>query len=192
MIVFHNICALTALILGGIGTIHYFIGIFKGQIKPHVMTWTIWALTTWVIGLVQYTDGGGVGAYVMMIFGVLASLTALLSVRYGLKNITLSDSISFVGALISVVLWYIVQTPLYTVLLLILIDLFAFYPSFRKGYQKPWEEGAFLFFMASIKFLLVFFALENVTFITGFYPFVLFLLNGLFTVMLLIRRRIMD
>lgn len=186
----HQIMGLFAVLIGAAGTVHYYIGIFKRDIHPHAFTWMIWALTTWIIGIAQYSDGGGVGAYVTILSGAVATCTAVLALKFGRRDITRSDWISFIAALFTIVLWYVTSTPLYTVLLLILIDMFGFYPSFRKGYIKPWEEGAFLFGAVSIKFLLTVFALEHLSIITALYPLMLFVTNGVFVIMLMARRRV--
>lgn len=187
---FHQVIGLLAVLIGGAGTLHYYWGIFKRQIKPHMLTWMIWALTTWIVGIAQYFDGGGVGSYVTLLSGAVATCTACLSLKFGDRDIKRSDWISFLLALLAILLWMVTNNALTAVLLVTAIDLFGFYPSFRKGYVKPWDEGAFLFGAISIKFLLTFFALENITLITGLYPMALFVINAVFVGMLMVRRRI--
>lgn len=186
----HIIFALFAVLLGGAGTAHYYMGIFKGRIKPHVFTWVIWALTTWIIGVAQYVEGGGAGAYVTLLSACVSTTTAVLALKFGDRDITKSDWISFVMALLAIPIWAMTSNPLYAVLLVTCIDLFGFFPTFRKGYHKPWDEGAFLFGAVSIKFLLTYFALENLALVTGLYPMALFIINGIFTIMLMMRRRV--
>lgn len=188
----YMIYAVLAVLLGGAGTIHYYIGIFKRHIRPHMLTWLIWATTTWIVGAAQYLDGGGMGAYVTLLSGCVATCTACLALKFGDRDIKRSDWISFSLALLTIPIWMLTHNPLYAVLLVTFIDLFGFYPSFRKGYVKPWDEGAFLFGAVSIKFLLTFFALENVTWVTGLYPIALFVINGVFVIMLMYRRRIVS
>lgn len=189
----YMIYALLAILLGGVGVLHYYVGIFKGRVKPHLLTWIIWATTTWIIGVAQYVDGGGMGAYVTLLSACVSTCTACLAFKFGDRdNIKRSDWLSFTMALLAIPLWMITNNPLFSVFLVTAIDMFGFYPSFRKGYAKPWDEGAFLFAAVSIKFLLTFFALENITMVTAFYPLVLFLINGVFVTMLMMRRRVVE
>ncbi len=181
---------LLALLIGGVGTVHYYWSIFKGVVKPHLLTWMIWATTTWIIGVAQYLDGGGMGAYVTLLSACVASCTACLAFKFGDRDITRSDWLSFTAAILTIPLWMFSHNPLLAVVLVTAIDLFGFFPTFRKGYVKPWDEGAFLFGAVSIKFLLTYFALENVTLVTALYPLALFVINGVFVMLLLIRRKI--
>ena len=186
----HIFYGLLAVLLGGAGTIHYYIGIFKRQIKPHAFSWVIWALTTIIVGIAQFIEGGGIGAYVTILSSLAATCTACLSLKFGRTDITKSDWVSFIAALCTIPLWLLTQNAFFAVVLVTIIDLFGFYPSFRKGHQKPWDEGAFLFGAVSIKFLLSAFALENFTLVTALYPLALFVINAVFVMMLMIRRRI--
>lgn len=186
----HEIFGLLAITLGAIGTVHYYIGIFQRRIKPHAFSWIIWALISSVIGMAQLFNGGGVGAWVTLLSACVAACTAVLALKFGNTDITKSDRWSFVVALCAIPLWYFTSNPFSAVILLTVIDLFGFYPSFRKGYHKPWEEGAFLFGVVTIKFALSALALEEVTLTTALYPSILVVANGIFTVMLLARRRV--
>jgi hypothetical protein len=70
-------------------------------------------------------------------------------------------------------------------------DLLAFYPTFRKSYHKPHEEGAFPFFMNALKFMLSLLALENFTLTTALFPGMVTIVNFFFVGLLLWRRRVL-
>ena len=71
------------------------------------------------------------------------------------------------------------------------IDALGFYPTFRKSYHKPWEEFLTHYSLASIKFLLSLFALEQFNLTTTLYPASLIFMNAAFLAMTLWRRRVL-
>ena len=70
-----------------------------------------------------------------------------------------------------------------------LVDIFAFYPTVRKSFWKPYEESLFLWASSACKYVFLLFALDVFSFITAFYPACLVALNAGFVSFVVIRRR---
>lgn len=189
MIFSSQILGSIAVAISFLGYVYYFKGIFKGEVKPHIYSWVVWSLLMGVACLAQLSDGAGPGAWVTGFEACAVFLVMIFSFRIGTKDITLSDKISLSFALLTIPLWLITNNPLWSVILICLIDAFGFYPTFRKGYSKPWDDGITVYMAGFTQFLIALFALENFSLITALYPISLILSNGSFVLMILTRRR---
>ena len=109
----------------------------------------------------------------------------------GEKNITTSDWVSFIGALAAIPLWYVTKEPLWSVILVVVIDAVGFYPTFRKSYFKPHEELAFMYGLDIGKFVLSILAMETYSATAVLYPLTASTLNIIFISMLLYRRAVL-
>jgi hypothetical protein len=74
-------------------------------------------------------------------------------------------------------LWYSTHTPLASVILITVIDMFGFYPTFRKSYYKPNEETISTFMLSGIAFLIAIIALQKYSVVTWLYPASLVIMN---------------
>jgi len=177
------------IVIGLLIYIPYFKSIYERQTKPHVFSWAIWGLLGAIAYFAQLSDGAGPGAWVNGITALVCFTIAAIALRHGEKNITRSDWITFLGALMALPVWYVTQNALYAILLITLIDALGFYPTFRKSWHKPLEENALTYGLSAGKYALSLFAIENYTMTTVFYSASLVLMNGLFVVMVLWRRK---
>lgn len=105
-------------------------------------------------------------------------------------NLTISkiDWVCFVGACISLIFWLLFNQPLVAVVLLVLTDLLAFIPTFRKTWSLPHDETLFEYGMASLKFSVAFFAFSSFSLTIVMYPAYLIVANTTFLIYTLIRR----
>ncbi len=180
-----------AAFIGLIGNVPYIIGILKGQIKPHVFSWGMWTLITGIAMVAQWSDGAGAGMWVMSVTFVICFFVAILAFKVGKKSdITLTDWLALFSVILAIPVWCVTQEPLTAVIMISMIDFIATYPSIRKGYHKPWDEGVSAYFFANLKFGLSLFALENFTFVTALYPASIIVVNSVLIVIVLARRRI--
>lgn len=113
---------------------------FSRRTKPHPYTWLIWGITqgTAVAGI--WHGGGGWGALNLMVGTVFVIIVFLVSLKYGTRNITKSDTVILIAALIAIVVWWQLDQPLIAVIMISAIDVIGYVPSFRKSYQEPWSE----------------------------------------------------
>ncbi len=87
--------------------------------------------------------------------------------------------------------WLMTEDPLYSVIIISLIDVAAFYPTFRKSWHKPDEESLLSYNIASMKLFLSLFALDNFTVTTSLYALTIVITNTAFVIMCVMRRRYM-
>lgn len=112
----------------------YIHSILKGKTRPHVFSWIIWGITTFVVFLAQLADHGGAGAWPIGVSGVITFFVAFLAyLKHADRSITRIDWIFFVSALVAIPFWYVTSDPLWAVVLLTTVDTIGFAPSLRKA-----------------------------------------------------------
>ena len=178
-----------AVIIAFVGYVPYFRDIFLGKTKPHAFSWLVWSSLTGIAFFGQIFDQGGAGAWVTGFTAVVSLIIFFLALKKGEKKITVSDKWSLLGASLALVLWFVTQNPLASIILIIIIDALGFYPTFRKSYHKPQEETMITYFIGGLKFLIAIFALQNYSLVTWLYPAALVLMNFVFVGLLIIRRK---
>lgn len=186
-----EILSAIAVVITIVSYIPYVSDIYKGETRPHVFSWIIWGILTGITYAAQVVEGGGVGTWSMGLTFILCISVGIISIKKGEKNITKSDWACFAGALMAIPIWRITKEPLNAIVIVTLIDILSFYPTFRKTYIKPYSETLILYILAGIKFLLVTLSLENINLTTTLYPITVIWLNVGFVILILYRRKIL-
>ena len=137
----------------------------------------------------QVTGGAGAGVWVTGITSILCLSVAAMALSHGEKHITKSDWLFFAMALGGIVVWKLTNNPLSAVIIVSITDALAFLPTFRKAYYKPYEETVILFVLSVVKISLGILATKSLNLTTVFYPAELIVTNGLFVIMVLVRRK---
>lgn len=184
-----EILATIGILITIIGYTSYITSIFRNNTKPHPFSWIIWATLTAIACVAQISDGAGPGAWITGATAIISfGIVILAYLKRSQQIITKSDWITFIAAVSTIPLWLITNTPLYSVILITIIDGLGFYPTFRKSWSKPYDELPFHYITAGLKFVLSLIALENFTIITALYPFSLVVMNWVFLMMIYWRR----
>jgi hypothetical protein len=178
-----------AVIIGFIGYVPYFRTIFNGKTKPHAFTWLVWGILTAIAFVGQIVGKGGSGAWVTGFTAFISFTVFILALAKGKKDFPLADWLCLSGCMIGLVLWAITGDPLAAIILITVIDMLAFAPTFRKSYSNPYTEPAFTYTLSALKFVIALFALHELSATTILYPASLVLTNGLFVAMVLIQRK---
>lgn len=171
------------------GTIPYVFSVLKGHTRPHVFSWTIWAILTGIAFATQRTAGAGIGAWTMGLSFLGCAVIAGLAVFRGERRATWGDRAAFMAALFAIPLWLWAPDPLWAVMLVTLIDALGFYPTYRKSWEKPFDEYLPNYALVAVSFGFSLAAIESKTVVTLLYPAMLTVFNGWFVVMCLLRRR---
>lgn len=183
--------SMIAIVLTFTAFIPYIRDIFNGNVKPHILSWVIWGVTTLLIFLAQIESNSGAGAWPI---GVSASITIFIAYLAFLKRtdvtITRTDWWFFIAALLSLPLWYFTADPLWAVVLLTTIDAIGFGPTFRKAYSFPYSESLLFFTLFTLRNALVMLALEHYSVTTVLFPAVMALICVLMICLLIFRRRV--
>lgn len=147
----------------------YFKDTFSLKTRPHTYTWLIWAITqgTAVFGI--WYGGGGWGALNLTVGTLFVIAVFLFSLKYGTKNITKSDTAILIVALSAIVVWWQLDKPLISVMMISAIDVIGYIPSFRKSYQEPWSETLISWILFSVSNIFAILALKEYNLLTVTY-----------------------
>ena len=184
----HEIYGSLSVVLAIASYAPYFVATLKGTNKPHVFSWVLWSLLTWIAFAIQVLSGAGPGAWASGVTAFCCIVIALASFRHGEKKITASDWVAFVAGLLTIPLWFATKDPTASALLVTAIDLFGFYPTFRKSWHKPREEMVTTHALSLVKHFFAIAALSVVSIPTAFYPAALFAANVLLVSEIVYRR----
>lgn len=189
MISIKTIISLVAVILAFIGYIPYLRDTFKKKTTPHVYSWFIWGMVTVIAYALQVSGGAGVGSWVTLAVVIIALTIFILGLRNGKKDITRSDTIFFILALVAIFLWLVVKQPVLSIILVSTVDILGFIPTIRKSWNKPYSETLFTYELGAFRHGLSLFSLQQYSIVTWLYPASWALANALFSVMLVFRRK---
>ncbi len=184
-----EVFSLLAVALTLVAFLPYIRAILGGTARPHVLSWIIWGSTTFVVFLAQLSDGAGIGAWPIGLSGVITLLVAWLAFRHrGDISITRLDYLFLGGAFSALPFWYVTADPLAAVLILTLVDLLGFGPTFRKGYDHPHQDSLVFFMLMGIRNLLVVAALQHYSATTVMFPASIAVACMAYIVMVMYRR----
>ena len=168
----------------------YLRGIYLGDTKPHAYTWLIWCLTVGTATAGMLVGGSGLFAAGPFIIGtILVFCVFLLSLKFGTRNITVSDTVVLLLALSAIIIWWQLDSPLLGVLMATGIDAFGYAPTYRKLWHEPWSErvSAWVLFAVSPAFAIL--ALHEYNVLTVLYAAMTVLANLILIGIALIRRQ---
>lgn len=179
-----------AVLLGLIGYAFYVRGILQGKVQPHAFTWFVWGILTLIAFIAQLIGGGGAGAWVTGFTAFASFAFAVVGLRASSRAyITKSDWLFLVASLGAIPVWLLTGDPVWSVILITVIDAVAFAPTFRKAYAHPETENGYTYALSGIKFVFGILALESLSLTTALYPLSLVLANIAFVSMLIVRRK---
>jgi hypothetical protein len=158
----------TALVV--ISYIPYVLDVLKEKTHPHVYSWFVSGLLTFIVFGLQISKGAGWGAVPTFVGAVAGLLIFILSFIKKRSPITKSDTFFFLLALCAAGLWLVAHQPLLSVILISVADILAFIPTYRKSWRKPNQETALFYFVSSLRFTLSVIALQNYSVVTVLYP----------------------
>ncbi len=170
----------------------YICSILKGQTRPHVFSWFIWGITTVIVFFAQLEAEGGIGAWPIGISGVITVGVAVLAfTKRADISITRTDWLFFSAALGSLPFWYLTSDPLWTVVVLTIVDMLGFGPTIRKAYRFPHQESQLFFLSFMLRGCFAILALESYSVTTVLFPLCIALACLLLLIIVAWRRKTM-
>jgi hypothetical protein len=168
---------------------NYFNGIFQGRVRPHAFSWFIWGLISAVGFAAQVSQGAGAGSWSRGFGCVTAFIIVIVSCMKVEHNIKRGDWITLAVALCTIPLWMATKTPVWSVIIVSIIDALGCYPTLRKSWNKPYEEAVRSYILSGFGAFFSVIALENYTVSTWLYPVEGMCANATIVAFLLYRRR---
>jgi hypothetical protein len=181
--------AIIASIITVLAYIPYFKDVFKGKTKPHIYTWIVWAITQGTASAAIIYGGGNFGAISTTIGTLLVIVICLLSIKYGTKHITRNDTIVLIFALLAIVVWWMLDSPLLAVIMITLIDGLGYLPTFRKTYKEPNSETLSFWVAMTVVTVITIIANAEYNILTVAYLTVLAIANTAEAIIIIWRRK---
>jgi len=185
-----SVLGIIAGIIALLAYVVYVVSIFRGKSKPNRVTWWIWAFMGLVLAL-SYKFSGADNTVWVPYVEFLGPLTiAILSIKYGegtLENKT--DLYCFLGAVLSIILWIIFDSPVIALVTNLAIDSFAIVPTIKKSYLRPEGEDFWAWFGTGLADSLNMFAVERFTFAILVYPIYMLVSDLIIIFILLLRKK---
>ena len=177
-------------VIAFIAYIVYIKAILRGETKPNRATWFIWTFVGLVLATSYYFSGAENTIWVPFVEFIGPLAIAILSIKYGEGGIKSKlDIVCFVGAVISLILWFVFDSPVVALVTNLVIDVFALIPTIKKSYLRPEGEDFWAWFGTGTADTINLFAIEKFTFGVMVYPVYMLVLD-IIIVVLLARGRI--
>jgi len=158
-------------------------------VRPHPFSWFLWGFVTGVAYLVQLSEGGGAGSWVVGFTAIVCLLIGAVSLLKHRWQFSLFDWLSL-GVGLGVFAYYLIsRNPTQSAILATATDVIGYGSTIRKGWIEPERDSVTSFALNSAKFIPSLLALDSYSIATYLYPATLVLMNGAVAAMLLIRRR---
>jgi hypothetical protein len=167
----------------------YLKSILRGETRPHLFTWILWTLLTWIAFVIQVYAGAGPGAWATGVAAVLTSIIFIYAIRFGDREYKRSDWVALILGLMSIPLWMVTEDPTWSAILVTIIDAFGFYPTIRKSWVKPKEESLLGHSIPILKHAFSIAAIQSHSIASTFYPAVLLLMNVILVAVIYVGRR---
>ncbi len=184
-----QVMSFVAVVMTFVSYVPYYRDILRNKTHPHIYSWSLWCLLTILIVALQIKGGAGLATYTTAAAGLLCFGVVILSFKNGRKDITLSDTIVAILGLVAIGCWLIVDQPIVSMILVVIADLLAFVPTVRKSWHKPQTETLSLYITNTLRFLLALMAIKEYTILSSLWPASWVIANGLFSIMLIYRRK---
>lgn len=167
----------------------YYKSIFSWDTNPHIYSWFLWWIISITIWIIQISDWAWLWSLNTFFVWFLCLWIAFLAFKKWSNDITFSDKVYLLLWIVSILLWIFIDTPIYSVILLIIVDIFWFIPTFRKLFENPHDENVIPYFLSSLWYIFSILSLSNITFVTWWYVFLTAILNLGLYLMVILRRK---
>ena len=191
MLHWKDIAAVVAAVLTTINYASYALQAKRGKFKPHLYSWLLWGSVTLIAFALQVTNGAGIGALVTIATAIMSLAVAIVGLTVNKKDqdITLTDTVFFILAGVSLVIWLYAKQPTLSLIFLTATDVLGFLPTVRKSWNKPFEESVSTYYVCALRYCIALSALQHYSLLTVLYPAAWVVANTSFSTVLFLRRQ---
>ncbi len=149
--------------------INYIRTILAHQTKPHFFSWLIWTITQGTAATAVIVGGGGAAGIAVFMAASLVCTIALLSLKYGTKNIRKRDITMFLTALLAILVWWQLHNPFIAIAIIALVDVIGYVLTLLKIKHDHTSEPLTYWSFDLVTYLLLVAALAEYNFLTSAY-----------------------
>lgn len=154
----------------------YIYSTLKDKNKPNRATWFIWAFLGFILLASYYASGARETLPLLIVNQFGMCIIFLISLKFGEGGYTKFDLYCLFGAIVSILVWFVSNNPLYALLLGISTDLFGALPTIKKAIENPIHEDKITWFLFLLGNTFNFFAISSWNFEIYIYPLYMVLL----------------
>lgn len=124
-----------------------YLAIFRGEWKPSKFSWLIWVFIDLMILFTTKASGNNTESLWLLRYYIVGSgIVALLAFRYGESGWTWWDIGCLAGGILSVVIWKIIGTAEFPLILALIGHFCGFMPTIIKSWLRPYNENRIVWF----------------------------------------------
>lgn len=157
----HESIGIFAGIIGFLSFFSYTYSILKGKTRPHRLSWWTWTALSVVIWISYYEGGARTTLWVPLSETIGPFIVAILSIKYGQKEWGILDVRCLLGILITLLLWWIFNSPFIALVCALCVDLIAAIPTIKKSFFDPAGEDRLAWILFTVANFLNIFAAEK-------------------------------
>ncbi len=177
--------AILAALLATVGHAPYLVDLLKKKIAPHAYTWFVWSIVSGITLAGQLVSGAGWGALPTAVAEAFTVLIFLISLKFGFKGVTRTDTVFLIIALLGLIPWALTKDATMSVIIAVSIDLVAFVPTLRKAFLRPETETPILYGSNVVRHALTLLSLSSYNIATVLHSVAMLAANGTMTGILL-------
>lgn len=159
---------------------YYMRSIIQWKTKPHLYTNLIFFIIMSIWFIIQINNWWWIWAYITGIIAFFQLVQFILALKYGYSSITRFDTHILSLALACVPIYIFSNNPYFSLLLIIIIDILAFIPTFRKTILSPYSENLTSWNIWNIRSILSILALSKLNILTVVYPLIMLFVSLIF------------
>jgi len=180
-LVLSTVISLSAYILG-------IISITKGSFKPERMTRFLLLLISLLFVGTLLASGDRNAIYLALATFVGTLVIFLLSIKNGIDGTSKLDKTVFFMVIVSLFVWYTTKNPILGLIMSILTDFIAFFPTLVKAWKIPETEEWKFYALDTLSSFLIILSLSTITFGKIIFPLYVFS-TTLLVVLIIIGRK---
>jgi hypothetical protein len=123
-----------------VATVPYLIQVVRGEVKPRLATWFIWALLAFIGASASFIAHQGPAAAFTLATAIECEWVVIAGWKHGDRSFEPVDILSLIGALLCLVLLIFLRSPTLAVVAVALVSLIGTIPTFSHAWNKPYEE----------------------------------------------------
>jgi len=188
--VFANVMGVLAVCLGLLAYAIYFWQTVAREIRPHPLSWGMFAIVTATGFWVQWDQNGGPGSWVMGVTAVICLLLAFTSIWKGEQAFPWYEWAFLVSGAFVFLFYLHSRNSTLSAILAASVDLLGYGPTVSKAWSRPYTECRICYGLNSAKFFPALLAMQTVSIATFVYPITLIIANAAVVVFLIWRRSV--
>ncbi|MGB4767752.1 MAG: hypothetical protein WBP22_00685 [Candidatus Saccharimonas sp.] len=145
---------LTLLTMIGVGmvavsAVPYILAVMRGQVRPKLVSWGIWTVLAVIMTLAALEEGQLQSALLTGVTVAACASVMVLGWRQGSRQMNRLDVLCIIGAVVGVLVYFMVDSPLVALIVSVVVDAIAFIPTLVHAWTDPEEESLASFAVAA-------------------------------------------